>query len=82
MELYAFFDLLSDAFLRLAVGGVESSIAAKSTASRADFSIAIGTTKARVNADFLHPSTKLLREVVVVAVETPIISPGVVHGLE
>ena len=75
MEFNAFFNLLLNAFLWLAIGGIESGIAAKSTSSRADFAVTIGTTESRINADFLHTPSELLREVVTVTVESPIIAP-------
>ena len=73
MKLNAFLDLLLDGLLRPTIRRVESLVAAKSTSPCADFPIAIGATKACINADFLHTSPELLREVVAVAVETPIV---------
>ena len=70
MEYNAFFDLLPDAFLRLAIRRIERRIAAKSATARADFPVAVRAAEARVDADFLHTSSKLLLEVVAVAVET------------
>ena len=79
MKLDAFLNLLLDGLLRPAIRWVESLVAAKSTAARADFPIAIGTTEARIDADFLHTPTELLREVVAVAVETPVVAPREKH---
>jgi hypothetical protein len=81
MELNAFLYLLLDALFGIAIGGVESFIAAKSAATCADFAVTIGTAETRVDADFLHASAELLRKVVVVTVETPIIAPREKHGL-
>jgi hypothetical protein len=75
VELYAFLNLLLDRLLRPTIRRVEGIVAAKSTASHADFSITIGTTEARVDADFLHTTSELFREVVAVAVETPAVAP-------
>ena len=69
MELNAFFNLLLDGLLGPTIGRIESLVAAKSAASRADSPIPIWATEARINADFLHTSAELLREVVAVAVE-------------
>ena len=82
MKFYSFLNLLLDRFLGPTIRWVESLVAAKGTAARADFSIAIGTTEARVDADFLHTSPELLREVVAVAVEPPVVAPRIGHGLE
>ena len=82
MELNAFLDLLLDGLFWPTIGWVESLIAAKGTATRADFPVTIRTTEARVDADFLHTSAKLLREVVAVAVESSVVTPRVCHGLE
>ena len=82
MERYTFLNLLLDGLLGPTIRWVESLVAAKSTATRADFAIAIGTTEARVDADLLHTSPELLREVVAVAVEPPVVAPWIGHGLE
>ena len=82
MEFNAFFNLLLDAFLGLAIGGVESGIAAKSTTPCADFAITIGTAEACIDTNFLHTTTELLREVVAVTIESPLVAPREVHGLE
>ena len=81
MELNAFLNLLLDGLLRPTIRWIESLIAAKRTASRADFPISIGAAEARVDADFLHPSAELLREVVAVAVESSIVAPRVNHDI-
>ena len=75
MELYTFLDLLLDGLLWPTIRRIEGLIAAKCAASCTDFPIPIGTTEARVDADFLHTPAKLLREVVAVAVETPFVAP-------
>ena len=75
MELDAFFNLLFDAFLGLAIGRVESGITAKSATTRADFAIPVRTAEACIDADFLHTPAKLLREVAAVAVESPLVAP-------
>ena len=82
MKFYTFLNLLLDGLLGPTIRWVESLVAAKGTAARADFSIAIGTTEARVDADFLNTSPELLREVVAVAVEPPVVAPWIGHGLE
>ena len=82
VKLYTFLNLLFDGLFWPTIRRVESLVAAKSAPSRADFAIPIRTTEARVNADFLHTPTKLLREVVAVAVESPIVAPRKGHGLE
>ena len=76
MKLYAFLNLLLNGLFRLTIRRIESLIAAKSAPARADFPIAIGATEARVDADFLHTPTELLREVVAVAVETAAVKMG------
>jgi hypothetical protein len=80
VKLNTLLNLLLDGLLRPTIRGVESLITAKSTATRTDFSIPIGTTKARINADFLHPSAELLREITAVAVKTSVVAPGVNHS--
>ena len=70
MEYNAFLDLQTDAFLRLAIRRIERRIAAKSTAARAGFPVAVRAAEARVDADFLHPAAELPFEVAAVAVET------------
>jgi hypothetical protein len=82
VKLDAFLNLLLDGLLRPTIRRVESVITAKSASPRADFPIAVGTTEARVDADFLHTPTELLREVVAVAVESPVVAPRKGHGLE
>jgi hypothetical protein len=82
VKLNAFLNLLFDGLLWPTIRRVESIITAKSTPSRADFSIAVGTTETRINADFLHAPAKLLFEVVAVTVETPVVTPRIGHGLE
>lgn len=76
----AFLNLLPDGFFRVAVGRVEGRVAAKSAAARADSAVAVGTTEARVDADFLHPSAELLREIVAVTVESAIVAPRKSHS--
>ena len=73
MKRNAFLNLLLDGLFRPTIRRVESLVTAKSAPSRADFPIAVGAAEACINADFLHAPTKLLREVVAVAVETPAI---------
>jgi hypothetical protein len=75
VKLNAFLNLLLDGLLRPTIRRVEGIITAKGAPARADFAIAIGTTETRVDADFLHTPTELLREVVAVAVETPVVAP-------
>jgi hypothetical protein len=75
VELYTFLNLLLDRLLGPTIRRIESVIAAKSTSPCADFPIAVGATEARVDADFLHTPSELLREVVAVAVETPVVAP-------
>jgi hypothetical protein len=82
MKLNTFLNLLLNALFCPTIRRIEGLIAAKSTATRADFPVTIRTTETRVDADFLHTPTKLLREVVAVAVETPIVAPRRGHGLE
>ena len=80
MELYTFFNLLLDGLLWSTIGRVKSLVAAKGTTTRADFAIPVRTAEARIDTDLLHPSTELLREVVAVAVETPVVAPGIYHN--
>jgi hypothetical protein len=75
VELYTFLNLLLDRLLGPTIRRVESLVAAKSTAARADFPIVVGATEARVDADLLNTPSELLREVVAVAVETPVVAP-------
>ena len=70
VELDAFLNLLLDALFGPTIRRVESLVAAKRAAARADSSIPIRATEPRVDADFLHASAELLLEVVAVAVET------------
>ena len=82
MELNAFLNLLLDGLLGPTIRWVESFIAAKGTASRADFPIPVGTAEARVDADLLHPPAELLRKIAAVTVETAFVAPGIGHGSE
>ena len=82
MKFNAFLNLQFDRLLWSTIRRIESLVTAKSAAARADFAIAIGTTEARVDADLLHTPSELLREVVAVAVETPVVTPWIGHGLE
>ena len=82
MKLNTFLNLLLNALFWPTIRRVEGLIAAKSATTCADFAIAIRAAEARVDADFLHTPAKLLREVVAVAVETPIVAPRKGHGLE
>jgi hypothetical protein len=75
VKLYAFLNLLLDGLLWPTIRGVESFVAAKGTASRADFPIPIGTAESCIDADFLHPSTELLREIATIAIESSFITP-------
>ena len=70
VKLKAFLNLLFDGLLWSTVRRIEGIVAAKSTTSRADFPISIRATEARVDADFLHTTSELLRKVVAVAVES------------
>jgi hypothetical protein len=82
MKLNTFLNLLLNALFWSTIRRVEGLIAAKSATTCADFAVAIRATEARINADFLHATAELLREVVAVAIETPIVAPRKGHGLE
>jgi hypothetical protein len=75
MKFNAFLNLLLDALLWSAIRRIEGLIAAKGTTTCADSPIPIGAAEARVDADFLYTPAELLREVVAVAVETPVVAP-------
>ena len=75
MKFNAFLNLQFDRLLWSTIRRIEGLVAAKSTATRADFPIPIGAAEARVDADFLYAPSELLREVVAVAVETPFVAP-------
>lgn len=79
VEFHAFFNLLSDALLGCAIGGVEGLVAAKGAASLADLTIAVGAAETCVDADFLHTAAELLHEVVAVGVETSTVEDGLCH---
>ena len=79
MKLNTFLNLLPDTFLRFTIGRIESGITTKGAATCADFSVSIGATETCVNADFMYPATELLREVVAVAVESPLVAPRIYH---
>jgi hypothetical protein len=70
VKLNALLNLLLDGLFWPTIGWVESLVAAKSTTTRADFPVTVGTTEACIDADFLHTPAELLREVVAVTVET------------
>ena len=80
MEFNAFFNLLLNAFLWLAIGGIESGIAAKSATTCTDFPITVGTTESRINTNLLHTPTELLCEVVALTIESPLVAPRESHG--
>jgi hypothetical protein len=82
VKLNAFLNLLLDGLFRPTIRRVESLIAAKGTSSRADFPISVGTAEARVDADLLHATSELPREVVAIAVESALVAPRIGHGLE
>ena len=82
MKLNTFLNLLLNALFWPTIRRIEGLIAAKSATTCADFAVAIRATEARINADLLHTPAKLLRKVVAVAVETPIVAPKKGHGLE
>ena len=81
VEVNAFLDLLLDGLLRLTIRWVESLVAAKRAASRADFTVTVGTTEACIDTNLLHPASELLREVVAVAVESAFVAPRVNHRI-
>ena len=80
MELHAFLDLLADAFLGAAVGGVEGFVATESTSSSRELAVAVGAGKARVDAEFLQSASELPGEVAAVAIEAMTVENGFVHG--
>ena len=80
VELDPLLDLLRDALLRSAVGGVECLVAAKGAASGTECPVAVRTAEAGIDADFLHSSAELLGEVVAVAVEASSVEDGLSHG--
>ena len=63
VELYAFLDLLTHAFLWLALRRVEGVVATESAASGADGAVTIGTAETRVDADFLYTGAELALDV-------------------
>lgn len=70
MKLNPFLNLLLDGLLRPTIRRIESLVATKRAPSRTDFPIPIRAAEARIDADFLHAPTELLREVVAITVET------------
>ena len=73
VECNAFLNLLLDGFFWLAIRWIECRVAAKSATARTEFPIAVRAAEPRIDADFLHTPTELLREVAAVAVETAVI---------
>jgi hypothetical protein len=67
--------LLAHAFLWTAIRWVEGVVTAEGAASGADLAIAVRAAETSVDADFLYTTAELAREVRVVAVETPIVTP-------
>ena len=80
VERDAFLDLLADAFLGLAVGGVEGGVCAKGTASCAEGAVAVGAAESSVDADFLDTAPEQLRKIGAVAVESTAVEMGWDHG--
>ena len=76
MELDAFLDLLTDAFLGAAVRRVEGVVTAEGAASCAYRTIAVRAVEAGVDAYFLHTASELAFEVRRVGVETSVVVPG------
>ena len=76
VERYTFFDLLADAFFRVAIGRVEGIIATECAASGADGAVAVRAAEPRVDADFLDTGAELARDVRGIAVEAAVIVPG------
>ena len=66
----AFLNLLLDGLFLPTIRRIESLVATKRAPSRTDFPIPIRAAEARIDADFLHTPTELLREVVAITVET------------
>ena len=54
MKLDTFLNLLTDAFLWTAVGGVKSLVATEGAAAGTQFSVTVGTAEASVDAKLLH----------------------------
>ena len=75
MKFNAFFDLLADAFFRLAIRRVEGVVAAEGAASGADGAVAVRAAEPRVDADFLDTRAELARDVRGIAVETTVVMP-------
>ena len=80
MELHAFLDLLADAFLGAAVGGIESFVVAESASASTYCPVAVGASKARVDAEFLQSASELPGEVAAVAIEAMTVENRYVHG--
>ena len=66
MEFDAFLNLLADAFLGSAVGGVESLVAAEGAAAGADLPITVGAAESSINAELLHTGAEKLLEIVAI----------------
>ena len=75
MKYDAFFNLFTYCLGRFAVGWVEGVVIAETASSSADVSVAVGTSEAGVDADFLHASAKKPLEVGAVTVETTAVAP-------
>jgi hypothetical protein len=63
MKLYAFFNLLTNAFLWTTVRWIESIVAAERTTTGTDFAVTVWATEASVDADFLHTTAENTSEI-------------------
>ena len=70
VELDAFLNLLSDAFVGFAVGGVEGLVAAEGAAAGRDLPVAVGAAEACVDTELLHTGAEQRFKIAVVGVET------------
>ena len=77
MKLNAFFDLLAYTFVGAAVGWVKRVVATERTSSSAYCAVAVGAAEAGVDANLLHTTAELSRDVCGIAVKTTIITPKI-----
>lgn len=75
MKLNAFINLLCDAFLRQAIGGIERIIAAIRAAAGSNGTVAVRTRETRINTELLKPAAKSFYAVRRKRIETPVVAP-------
>ena len=77
MKRYSFFNLLGNAFLRLAVGWIERIVVAIGAAACTLAAVTVRTTETGVERDFLHALPEGTAEVFSVRIVPSLMAPGV-----